>query len=111
MTDTRADEEAGFVCIWSYRIRPEASSRFEEVYGPNGDWAFLFRRTPGYLGTRLYRDPDDPTRYVTVDAWRTGADFGAFRRDHGAEYEQLDQQSAALTLEEDRLGCFGAVVG
>jgi heme-degrading monooxygenase HmoA len=109
VTRTEAGEEPGFVCIWSYRIRSEASRRFEEVYGPSGDWARLFARTPGYLGTRLYRDMDDASRYLTVDAWRTGADFDAFRRDHGGEYELLDQWSAALSLEEDRLGCFGPV--
>jgi heme-degrading monooxygenase HmoA len=106
VTRSEADEEPGFVCLWSYRVRPKRLQRFEEVYGANGEWTLLFRRTSGYLGTRLYRDLDEPTRYLTMDAWRTRADFDAFRRHHGAEYEQLDQRSAALTLEEDRLGCF-----
>ena len=109
MTRPGAGEEPGFVCLWGYRVRSDARLPFERVYGPNGDWAQLFRRSPGYLETGLYRDLDDGTRYISVDAWRTMADFDAFRRDHGAEYERLDQRHASLKLEEERLGCFERV--
>jgi hypothetical protein len=29
---------------------------FESRYGPEGDWAQLFRRAPGYHGSELLRD-------------------------------------------------------
>jgi hypothetical protein len=39
--------------LWRYRVKPEHRGDFERAYGPDGDWANLFRRHPGYLGTEL----------------------------------------------------------
>ena len=95
-----------YACIWEYRVTPAMQHRFEAAYGPAGSWVALFRRASGYVETRLYRDRDDPGRYVTVDAWESPEAYDAFRRDFGAEYERIDTECAALTLGELLLGHF-----
>jgi GNAT superfamily N-acetyltransferase/heme-degrading monooxygenase HmoA len=101
-----APADAPYVYAWEYRVRPEATTEFERVYGPAGDWVALFRRAPGYLETRLLRDLSAPGRYVTIDRWRCAADFRAFRARFAAEFEALDRRCELLTLDERPLGRF-----
>jgi heme-degrading monooxygenase HmoA len=94
------------VLVWEYRVPAASAAEFERRYGPDGDWAQLFRRGAGYLGTQLLRDAGEPGRYVTCDRWRRLADFAAFKATFGAQYAALDAQCDALTEEERALGQF-----
>ncbi len=48
---------------------PGRRGAFEELYGPEGEWVRLFRRSPAYRGTELLEDLDSPNRFVTIDRW------------------------------------------
>jgi len=37
--------------LWSFQTDPARIAEFEQAYGPDGDWARLFRRGAGFLGT------------------------------------------------------------
>jgi hypothetical protein len=88
--------------LWSFKIRPEALGPFERAYGPEGDWAALFRRSPFYLGTELLSGGDGA--FLTIDRWRSKADFDAFMAANRADYDALDKATEGWTLEERRLG-------
>ncbi len=92
-----------FVVIWEYVVRAESIADFEALYGADGGWAALFREHPGYHGTELLRD-EAPGRYLTLDRWRSEADYEAFLRAASPRYAALDAQGDALTLEERRIG-------
>lgn len=85
---------------------PERRAEFERRYGSDGDWARLFRLADGFAGTTLLRDADEPGRYVTIDVWRDREAFARFRERRASEYERLDAECAALTLEERCLGWY-----
>jgi len=42
-----------FVALWEYEVKPGCEERFENAYGPNGDWVRLFRNDSHYHETRL----------------------------------------------------------
>jgi len=44
-----------FLALWEYEVKPGCEERFEKVYGPEGNWAQLFRRDPHCIQTRLVR--------------------------------------------------------
>jgi len=96
------------VVAWSYRVRPGCEPGFEALYAADGAWARLFAQSPSHLGTRLLRDVDDPACYLTLDRWRSRADYESFLADRRAAYSALDQEGDALTLEEARVGAFDA---
>jgi len=95
-----------FVYFWEYRVRPGAEREFARHYGPDGTWVRLFRLGAGYLGTELLRDRRAPDRYLTVDRWASEAAFREFRERFAAEFDDLDQRCAALTIRETALGEF-----
>ena len=97
------------VLVWEFHVAAAHREEFERRYGPAGDWARLFSRHAGYLGTQLLRDTamaeaDGTHRYLTLDRWRSPADWDAFRAAHAADYRALDAACEALTVAERPLG-------
>ena len=90
--------------LWRYQVKPEHRADFEAAYGPAGAWALLFARHSGFAGTRLLRGEED--NYLTLDQWRSRADFDAFLAEHEADYRALDASTEGWTRSEERLGLF-----
>ena len=93
-----------FVVVWQFEIAEEKVAAFEAAYGPEGDWAKLFRRSPEYLGTELLRDAYVAGSYLTIDRWKSEEAFREFRKDHDAAYWDLDRACDGLTQREMRVG-------
>jgi hypothetical protein len=54
-----------FLALWEFHVKPGCDERFESVYGPDGDWAQLFRRDPAYQRTLLLHDTFRDRTYLT----------------------------------------------
>jgi heme-degrading monooxygenase HmoA len=92
-----------FVRVWQYDVVPGAEAEFERVYGSDGDWARLFGTSVGYLGTGLFRDVEQPGRYLTVDRF-SGVDvWQQFLQAHREQYDALEARTAELTVSEIEL--------
>ena len=89
-----------FIYFWEFIVPEESRRDFERIYGPAGEWARLFERSPAYLGTELCRDAANSGRYITVDRWKSQGDFDAFKDRWRSEFEALDQGCTALTSAE-----------
>jgi heme-degrading monooxygenase HmoA len=95
-----------YVIVWKYQVAADQRAAFEAAYGNDGVWARFFQRGSGYRGTELLGN--ESGAYLTIDRWESQADCVAFRASHGAEYERIDADCAALTLEESLVGAFEA---
>jgi len=95
-----------FVILWEFEVKPGLETRFEEIYGPRGGWARLFALSPAYLETRLLRDSQKASFFMTLDLWSSRGAYEAFRREHVAEYAALDAAGEELTLQERHVGSF-----
>jgi len=93
--------------IWKFRPPADREDEFALAYGADGVWAALFGKARGYLGTSLNR-PDEPGGWwLTIDHWNSAADFEAFGRDFGDEYQALDTELEGVAGEEEFVGAFG----
>ena len=95
-----------FVIIWEFTVRPEHRAEFEQVYGPVGAWAELFRRCPGYERSELLQDAETPERYVTLDYWQAPEAHMLGMRRIADAYQELDARCDAWTVRERRVGNF-----
>jgi heme-degrading monooxygenase HmoA len=93
-----------YTYIWTFQVRSDRVEDFLRHYDRGGTWALLFRRAPGYLGTRLLRDQNDPLRFLTVDDWESEEHHRAFRTRFSSEYDALDSTCEGLTVAETPLG-------
>jgi quinol monooxygenase YgiN len=92
--------------IWEFRVKPQHVAEFERHYSGKGPWATLFGSSPGYYGTKLLRDREDPLRFLTIDTWDDFAAYEGFRADHTDQYRELDSHFERLTGSERLVGIF-----
>ncbi len=97
-----------FVVLWMFEAKAGAEQDFARVYGPDGDWARLFRQSPGFLATELIRDLEIVRRFVTIDRWESRQAFERFKAATQAEYEALDVRCKELTRSERLIGHYEA---
>ncbi len=94
------------VIVWDFHVKSGCESEFERIYGPGGDWASLFARGEGFIGTELLRATDGLGRYLVIDHWASRSAFESFRDRFLTEYEVLDRKCEALTEHEEPVGTF-----
>jgi heme-degrading monooxygenase HmoA len=99
-----------FVTLWEFEVKLGSEELFERTYGPEGEWAQLFRRDAHYRGTRLLRDTGAERVYVTMDEWESHAAYEEFREKFAAAYEVLDRKCEGLAVSEKQLGEFRSCV-
>ena len=87
--------------VWRYEVKEEARPAFEATYAPTGAWAQLFARAEGFRHRIV---PAEDGSYLTLDVWRSRADFDAFLAAHRADYEALDRSTEGWTAHEHRIG-------
>jgi hypothetical protein len=95
-----------FLVLWEFDVKPGSEKLFENIYGPEGDWARFFQRDAAYQRTLLLRDPSSACTYVTCDFWDTRETYESFRRTHSDDYLALDKICEELTLAERKMGEF-----
>lgn len=95
-----------FVILWEFEVKHGCEAAFRKAYGPEGDWAALFRRHPRYRKTRLLQDSSDPHLYYSLDVWESENDHLHFLDANGEEYVSLDRATEGLTERERRIGAF-----
>jgi len=97
-----------YVRVWRFRPLRNAEAAFESAYGPEGDWARLFRTAPGFLGTTLLKG-DGSAEYLTLDRWVSRDAYEAFRREYAARFTALDRDCESLTSLEVEIGSYDEV--
>ena len=93
--------------LWEYQVKPDHIAEFEKIYASDGDWAELFKRGKGFIGTKLFHSLEHPQLYTTIDQWESITDYKTFLSQWKQEYEALDKQYEGLTERESCLGTFG----
>jgi [ribosomal protein S5]-alanine N-acetyltransferase len=97
---------APYACIWEFEVAPQKQAEFLRAYGPEGAWSDLFGKAGGYIGTLLLSDQCSPTRYLTIDRWRSAEAHAAFLHRFRTEYEELDKRCERFTKREASLGSY-----
>ena len=98
-----------FLVLWEYEVKSGSEKRFEDVYGPAGDWARLFRTDSHYRETRLLQDSFRSNVYLTLDFWTSLDSYEEFLATHKAEYQAIDALGENLTASERRVGAYESV--
>jgi len=95
-----------FIIIWEFTVKPDQINVFEQAYGPQGEWAALFKQYPGFIKTELLKDAIVSGRYLTCDYWETEQDYQAFKNAQNGDYIILDKGFESLTMNEKFVGNF-----
>ena len=81
---------------------------FEKIFGPEGIWSELLRRSGEYLRTDCKLEAETKQHYMVLDYWQLHRGFEDFRAQHQPEYELFNRliASEGLVERETLLGSF-----
>ena len=98
-----------YIILWEFLVKDERVGEFEKMYSISGEWAKLFRKSRGYLGTELLCDMRNHQRYITIDRWNSTRAYESFFSKWKNEYQLLDARCEGLTERETLLGRWESV--
>jgi hypothetical protein len=98
--------ESTYIAVWEYQVKAGCEAEFIQAYGPDGEWARLFRRSPEFMGVELLGSVGNPTRFFTLDHWGSATGMEAFLAANATAYDVLDRRFSGLTVWERRIGGF-----
>jgi hypothetical protein len=100
--------ESTCIVVWEFQVKAECVPEFVGAYGPDGEWARLFRRSPEFLGVELLGSVGNPGRFFTLDHWSSAAARDMFMSANATAYDVIDRRFTNLTVWERRIDGFPA---
>jgi hypothetical protein len=96
------------VIVREFVVAEGREEDFRKVFGPEGIWSELLRRSAEYLGTDCRLEAEAERRFRVLDYWLWHESFEDFRRQHQLEYEKFSRLIASENLveRETLLGSF-----
>ena len=90
--------------VFSYEVRDAGA--FERAYGTGGEWEEFFGTAPGFIGTELLRDVEQPGRYLVIDRWESPEAYNTFANENRDEYMRRVDDTRFYYDQELRFGTF-----
>ena len=95
--------------VWQFDVRAETAAEFEHMYGADGDWTKLSRRSRSFLGSSFLRDIGNETRYMLVEYWGEMVVYEKHQADFSDELQRLEQVRERLVDRMETIGVFTAL--
>ena len=95
--------------VWQVDIREGVSKEFEHLYGADGAWTKLSRRSRSFLGSSFLRDMGSETRYLLIEYWGEMVVYEKHLADVSDEVAKLEKQREQLVERMETIGVFTAL--
>ena len=95
--------------VWQFDIQPEMTADFERLYGADGDWTKLSRRSRSFLGSSFLRDIGTENRYLLVEYWGEMVVYEKHLADFNDELQALEKERERLVERMETIGVFTAL--
>jgi hypothetical protein len=95
--------------VWQIDVRAGAGEDFERLYGADGDWTKLSRRSRSFLGSSFLRDIGSESRYLLVEYWGEMVVYEKHVADFSDELQQLERERERLIERMETIGVFTAL--
>jgi hypothetical protein len=96
------------VIVREFVVAEGREEDFRKIFGPEGIWFDLLRRSAEYVGTDCRLEAEAERRYRVLDYWLSHESFEDFRQRYQLEYEKFSRliASEGLVERETLLGSF-----
>ena len=95
--------------MWQFDVKKGCEPDFEQLYGVDGEWTAMNRRTRSYLGSSFLRDQNRSSRYIVIEYWSEMLVHEHHRAFHSAAIASVEERSATLVDSVEPLGIFTAL--
>jgi quinol monooxygenase YgiN len=94
---------------WQFEVKKGREERFEQLFGADGAWHALARRSRSFLGSSFLRDVAQPARYLLIEYWSEMLVYEKHQADFSDEIRQLTGERDALVDTMTPTGIFSAL--
>ena len=95
--------------VWQFDVKAGQNDAFESLYGADGAWTALSRRSRSFLGSSFLRDLAMSNRYLLVEYWSEMVVYEKHHADFQDETDDLERQRDRLVEQTIPLGLFNAL--
>jgi len=95
--------------VWQFETRDDSASEFEKLYGADGDWTKLSRRSRSFLGSSFLKDLATPNRYLLVEYWSEMFVYERHLADFGDEVKDLEAERDRFVARMEPVGIYNAL--
>ena len=95
--------------MWQFDVKPGHETEFERLYGVEGEWTAINRRTRSYLGSSFLHDQVRASRYILIEYWSEMIVYEKHRESRSDAIASLEEQSKPLLDTVEPLGIFTAL--
>ena len=95
--------------VWQFQVKPGKQQEFERVYGADGEWSKLARRSRSFLGSSFLRDQAADTSYMLVEYWSEMVVYEKHRHSLDTDLRSIEGRREALCEAVTPVGIFSAL--
>lgn len=95
--------------MWQFEVKKGREEEFEKLYGADGDWTALNRRTRSYLGSSFLHDQNRSSRYLLIEYWSEMLVYEQHRAYRSDAIGSLERRRTTLVETVEPLGIFTAL--
>ena len=95
--------------VWQIDVRSQHVAEFEHLYGADGEWTQLSRRSRSFLGSSFLKDVVVEFRYLLIEYWSEMVVYERHLADFSAEVAELETRRTWLVAKIEPLGVFNAL--
>ena len=95
--------------MWQFEVKKGREEEFEKLYGADGDWTALNRRTRSYLGSSFLRDQNRSSRYLLIEYWSEALVYEQHLASRSPIIDAIETRRAELVDTMEPLGIYAAL--
>ena len=95
--------------VWQFDVHAGKSDEFERLYGANGEWTKLSRRSRSFLGSSFLKDIAHVDRYLVVEYWSEMVVYEKHLAAFSGAMKVLEKQRDSYVRRVEALGVFTAL--
>jgi hypothetical protein len=95
--------------VWRFEIQAGKQQEVERLYGADGEWTKLSRRSRSFLGSSFLHELGDERRYLLVEYWSEMVVYEKHLADFDSEVTRLESERERLVEKMESVGVFSAL--
>jgi quinol monooxygenase YgiN len=95
--------------VWQFEIHADKSEAFERLYGADGEWTRLSRRSRSFLGSSFLKDIAHEDRYLLVEYWSEMVVYERHVAAYSVPMKALERERERYVRRIEPIGVFTAL--
>lgn len=92
--------------VWQFEVQRGKQEAFEQVYGADGPWSAVSRRSRSFLGSSFLRNQVASTQYLLIEYWSEMVVYEKHVANFSDEVKRLEQERDELCVSVQPMGLF-----